>query len=601
MTINTNNECAQDYKCDFKKQFCSYVINNNVRGINEDGKTTQNVTLFLRHFERLSMLEYVKGDTSFLLNELHLWCNDIVDRVELALLASEIKEELFAQKIMLEAYSMVDDYSNGYMVLSQNKTKRLLSSDKLNLLFKKTVERVNEQDNYSLLASLGVRLQVSNEYIEFCIYKASEFHQTFDSCLNMAEYYSFKDEEKSWDWYLDSFEFWEDAGHGEDILSSLNRCELSTERIESIADKVITHKMNDAEDKHYLFEILSHSVFCSDQLLVKHLGVMLLDFAREGNWNLMEACMEHISTPDMNQLKNILRHTDAMEPEHISDMLSYAKYMKLLFDDKEAADYWCRAALDRIDDPMERDFHSQLDVFLSIANYVWELLMDSDLVHKILWSALKHPYGLKETNRQLVYKLRLKSILPFINETSQCAVELKRYFDLILSEEHLSKTYSFATRMASDNCQHQKVIDDLFTKTGKTAVSFSDAYELYQLTTYVDDTYADFFHKYHQHVFHLMDDHIQTTQDALKLAKEVQDWPKYKDRLDSLIGKALELATKASDYRDVARFYNLILRDTPLALKYLKMGLGIAQTADEFKMFSQEAKLILGRNWETAF
>jgi len=215
---------------------------------------------------------------------------------------------------------------------------------------------------------------------------------------------------------------------------------------------------------------------------------------------------------------------------------------------------------------------------------------------------------------------QLKEIITVINRTSKNTIELKRYFDLILSQKHSSSTYYFAAKMAYESSQEWLLVDRLYSKALKTAESFDDAFNLYKLC---DD--VNIFRYDNSGISYAplkrAEQKMLTTNDALRLAKEMncidtlksrknivnlKDLAKVKfdtskERMDSILSKAIEFANCTKDYQNIIRFVNFDLKDTPRALRYIKNGFNSSSIANEYDMLCKEAKLILGRDWESAF
>jgi hypothetical protein len=582
----------------FRQLFTSYIKNS--YKYPESRKWRELVRLFLTEDNQKKIVDLSDGISEVLLGELHLWCKDAIDRVYLSSLALKVGESRYATILLEEAITLVEDYEDGYAVLKANEDHKLLSENTLNDLFEATLRYANSQEEYLNLLAIGEFLQTQDENLENCLKKALNFEITFEGSLLLGEYYSAFDHQKSWDWYIKSIQFLVCSGTEGDIFYSLGGSSLPKIKINKLVGFVLCID-DDTENRFNTLKYYEECIDEIDETFDTYLNSLLQDCIEKEEWCLIDDCIDDFNMSIPGNLKDLLESDNAKEPQSFYDMFSYANLMMRVCKNKGKTKYWFLKAIDHADECDVSQIRGQFDGLLRIAEPMWELVRDDDLFHEILWKAYKHPDRLIKNREKEIYAYRVKEILTLINRTSQCAIELKRYFDLLLSEKHISSTYSFATRMASDNCQHWRVVDDLFTKARNTAESYDDAVEIYKLCSYVDNSYDDFFKKYSKIAVHLMDYNVKTTQNALNLAHELSDWKSYKERVDPLLGKALELAKEPKDYRDVSRFYNLILHDSAKALKYLNIGLDAAQTADDFEMFSQEAKLILGRDWQTAF
>ena len=239
-TITTTEQKSQENLFKFRKLFATYV--NRSELFCPDIKPRKPVRLFLtEHSEKLAVY-FINSTKYTLISELHLWCQDVIDRVYLSQFALELGETEYAKVLMTEALSLVADYEDGYAVLKANEKHRLLSPENITDLFKETLDNADNQKEHLDLVIIGELLLTSGESIAICLKKALEYPRTFYGVLELANYYSLTDKEKSWNLYVKSFEFWEDAGSGEDILYFFNKCNFDEEKTDAIIDRVMSHK-----------------------------------------------------------------------------------------------------------------------------------------------------------------------------------------------------------------------------------------------------------------------------------------------------------------------------------------------------------------------
>ncbi|MGZ2371740.1 hypothetical protein ACXR6G_18320 [Ancylomarina sp. YFZ004] len=631
----------------FRKLFSTYV-NRSFKDV-DDCKWQKSVRIFLSEDNQMKIVELSEGISVVLLSELHLWCEDVIDRVRLSSLALKLGETKYAQSLMDEASTLVEDFEDGYAVLKASVINKLLSDECLSELFNSALQHAKSQKEYLDLTAIGEALQISNELTEDCLNIALDFEITFEGSLLLAEYYSAIDQQKSWDWYINSFQFWEDAGCCDDIFYSLEKSSLPGIKKNKLVDYILSIE-DDLEDR---FLVLEHYYEYSSKIDIAFAVDFLQDCIDKKEWSLINDCIDKFNLSIPDDLKLLIENQDLLSwsnpdtlellkkdcdffnlsiPEHfmllmqesdfkglesLSDVLAYAELTLKITKNKEDASFWFRRAMKHVEESeitqVKGSFHGRL----VLAEDIWHMLHDDYVLHFYLYNAYRRQVN---DDKNEVYGQHLKEIITVINRTSKNTVELKRYFDLILSEKHLSSTYCFACKMAYESSQEWLLVDKLYSKALKTVESFDDVFNLYKLCNDVNIFRYD-----NSGILYvplkISEQKMLTTNDALRFAKEINciDALKYrkniinrkdlakvkfdtsKDRMDSILSKAVEFANCTEDYQNIIRFVNFDLKDTPRALEFIKKGFNSSSIGNEYNMLCQESKLILGCDWESAF
>lgn len=634
----------------FRRLFSTYV-NRSFKGV-DDCKWQKAVRIFLSEDNQRRLVELSEGISDVLVRELHVWCEDVIDRVRLSSLASKLGETKYAQNLMEEASTLVKDYEDGYTVLKASAINKLLSDEYLNELFHSAFQYAKRQKEYLDLTAIGEALQISSELTADCLKKALDLEITFEGSLLLAEYYSAIDQQKSWDWYINSFQFWEDAGCCEDIFYSLEKSSLP----ETIINKLVNFILSIEDNIEDRFLVLEHYYEYSSIVDNAFAEDFLQDCIEEQAWYLIDDCIDKFNLSIPDNLKLLIEDLDILKlsnpdtlkllkkdcdffnlsiPSHVMqlleetdfqglvsyyDIFAYARLTLRITKNKEDARFWFRKAMKRVEESEITQVKGLFQGRLAFAELMWESLRDDYDLHFYLYNAYRRLVKSDANEKDEIYGHHLKEIISIISRTSKNAIELKRYFDLILSQKHLSSTYCFASKMAYESSIEWLLIDRLYSKALKTAESFDDAFNLYKLCDNVNIFRYD-----NSGILYvplkISEQKMLTTNDALRLAKEINcidtlksrknivntkdlakvNFDTSKDRMDSILSKAIEFANCTKDYQNIIRFINFDLKDTPRALEFIKQGFNSSSIDNEYDMLCQEAKLILGRDWETAF
>jgi tetratricopeptide (TPR) repeat protein len=514
------------------------------------------------------------------LMELSPWCNTVNHFLFLANIAGEYMQKIPQKQFLDKAISKAETYLDCFLILKANLPISIFPQKIREEIYHKACVLAEYSWEFLGLAEL----EYKNMRVAFCVEnsleQAIEKAIVFSDYLELGKFYQKlrKDEDKAMFWFRKAIDTIENDEDREEFISYLMKIsgyeELKGEIFEQFYHQTQSYGLKlrlffSMESKYWEHStsINNWAELCHDCMLIQ-------------NWEFLESISDKFYRPGAKVLRKLLEKHPVVTPDKSIDMIHYARFMKLLYCNKQVAEKWIQQAFQK---EIDRD-ELELEPFLKIAVSASTLLKDNDLAIKVLEEAESRLEGVKEY-------LLVMDTLTKIGEDNEL---INRYALKCLRKRYPTVDYYQLANFVLIHTKNERIVNRALVCAMRNAESYFEASLICSFIKLHEQMHHE------NRILELLNEKVTSVGDFIDLAYTYH-FLNYPDKVNECIDKAEKLVKSTEEFSLMIRFVYFSLSNYKKAKFFLECSFECAFSASDFKLFAQDAMLMFGLEWKKAF